>query len=92
MAKEKLCITCHQVNKPKKMSRGSIWIEIILWGTSIITAFSGVGFIIGPFALGYSIWRLVTRYTACPECEGREMIPAGSPRAQQILGAHDPDE
>jgi DNA-directed RNA polymerase subunit RPC12/RpoP len=34
----------------------------------------------------YSVWRQSTRYSACPECGVRNMIPVDSPAGRRIVG------
>lgn len=70
----KLCTRCLAEGQPKKVTKGSLAIEIILW-----LAFFVPGLV-------YSIWRLTTRYEACRSCGSGELIPRNSPRAQQLLG------
>lgn len=68
-----ICTECGYLGKPKRMTRGSIFIEIILW-----VAFLVPGLI-------YSIWRLTTRYQACPQCAHETVVPATSPRGQALM-------
>lgn len=69
----KLCTGCFAKVEPKKVTRGSIFIEIVLWLCFLIPG------------LIYSIWRLTTRQIACPKCGGTELIPLDSPRAAKLL-------
>lgn len=70
----KVCVSCYVVSQPK--IKGSGWIELILW----------LAFI--PAGLIYSIWRREGNGKVCPQCRG-QMIPADTPRAEQILrGSH----
>jgi len=73
MAENLLCLNCGTQGKPKLKTKGSIFIEIILWLCLIVPG------------LIYSIWRHTTRYKACPSCGAPNMIPLDSPRAQEIL-------
>jgi len=51
------CTLCnHEFEKPMKITKGSIVIEIILW---LCLLFPGVI---------YSLWRVTSRYKACPKC------------------------
>lgn len=65
----KFCPDCGTVGVPMTKTRGSLALEIVLW-----LMFCGPGLI-------YSIWRLTTRYAACPACESPAVIPLNSPRA-----------
>jgi hypothetical protein len=69
-----LCTAClSQTQDTKTITRGNIVIELILWLCFLVPG------------LIYSIWRLSTRYKACPTCSSKELIPATSPRARQLL-------
>ncbi len=65
------CPNCGTVAAPVKLTRGSIWIELVLWILFLIPG------------LLYSIWRLTTRQRVCPACKHPNMIPTDSPRAQE---------
>ena len=68
------CTACGSVFKtPKTVTRGSIIIEIILWLCFLVPG------------LIYSIWRMTTRYKACPNCKSLTVIPADSPIAKKAL-------
>lgn len=67
------CPNCGNRAKPKRHTKGSILIEIILWICFIVPG------------VIYSIWRLTTRQKVCPVCSAPNMIPVDSPRAQQFI-------
>lgn len=71
--KQSICTACGFVGKPKKITKGSILVEIILWLLFLIPG------------LIYSIWRLSTKYVACPNCKSQTMIPVDSPNGQRLL-------
>lgn len=73
MAKEMLCKNCGTIAKPKRVTKGSFFIELVLWICFIIPG------------LIYSLWRLTTRHDACPSCGEPGMIPLDSPVARKIL-------
>lgn len=68
-----VCTRCLSVGKPRRMTRGSLLMELALW---ILFIFPG---------LIYSIWRATTRYRACRACGGIDLVPAESPRGQQLI-------
>ena len=68
-----ICPNCGSIGKPKSVTRGSIFIEIILWLAFLIPG------------LIYSIWRLTTRHKACPQCLSSHPIPLDSPRGRKLL-------
>jgi len=73
MAGQMICTNCGHVGKPKRITKGSIIVELGLW---ICFLFPG---------LIYSIWRLSSRYNGCPKCEHPNMISVTSPVAQKLL-------
>ena len=73
MAKEMLCTNCGHQGKPKKFTKGSIGMEILLWLCFLVPG------------LIYSLWRISSRYTACPKCKALNMVPLDCPRAKQLL-------
>jgi hypothetical protein len=73
MARELICPNCGFEGKPKRVTKGSILIELFLWIFLIIPG------------LVYSIWRLTSRYDACPDCTAPNMVPLDSPRGKKLL-------
>jgi hypothetical protein len=73
MAKEFVCADCGTVGKPSTETRGSIFIEIILW-----LAFLVPGLI-------YSIWRLTTRRNVCRVCRGARLLPPNTPGGKAVI-------
>lgn len=73
MAKEMVCTECGYVGKPKRLTKGSALIEIILYLTFIIPG------------IIYSIWRLSNTVNICPKCKKESMIPMDSPRGREIV-------
>ena len=72
-SKDLYCPNCGTVAAPKKVTKGSFFIEVFLW---LLFIFPG---------LIYSLWRLTSRTTACPQCGAGNMIPTDSPKARQAL-------
>jgi len=68
-----ICPNCETQGRPETETKGSIFIEIILWICLIVPG------------LIYSIWRLTTRHKVCGVC-GSNVIPLSSPRGQQLSG------
>jgi hypothetical protein len=73
MAKEMICTSCGYKGKPKKLTKGSILVEIALWFLLIVPG------------VIYSVWRLASRYEACPQCKSQTMIPLDSPIGKKLL-------
>jgi hypothetical protein len=53
--------------------KGSIITELFLWFMFLLPG------------IIYSIWRANTKYYGCPSCTQKTMIPASSPRGQQLI-------
>ena len=73
MAKELVCTSCGYIGKPKRITKGNIGIEIILWLTFIIPG------------LIYSLWRLSSRYDGCAKCKNATLVPKDSPVGQKMV-------
>lgn len=71
--KEFVCSNCGYVGKPKKMTKGSMLMELVLWLLLLVPG------------IIYSIWRMTTRYEACPKCGNVNMIPTDTPKGQELL-------
>lgn len=67
-----ICPACGTQGWPKSKTKGSIGLEIVLWLLLIIPG------------LIYSVWRLTSKYQACPACEQPGMIPLDSPNGKQL--------
>lgn len=70
---EKICTNCGYRGKARKVTKGSILIEIVAWICFIIPG------------VIYSLWRISSRYYACPKCKAPNMIPLDSPIAQTLI-------
>jgi hypothetical protein len=78
-----VCSTCYWVGTPKKVIKGSFWIELILWLVFVpAVLYLWLAFII---PLIYSLWRLTSKYQACPQCGTPNMIPEDTPRGRELL-------
>lgn len=68
-----VCTSCGYVGGPRTVTKGSIWIEVILWLCFLVPG------------LIYSIWRLTTRHNGCPSCGQVSLIPIDSPVGLQFV-------
>lgn len=68
-----ICSNCGSSVRAKTFTPGSISIEIILWFTFIVPG------------VVYSLWRLTSRYKACPACKSKNIIPIASPHGKMLL-------
>lgn len=69
----RFCKDCGQTGYPKRRTRGSLGIEILLWCLFLLPG------------LIYSIWRLTTRHDACRFCASAALIPPDSPVAKKQI-------
>lgn len=70
---EMICSTCGTAGRPSTKTRGSIFIEIILWICFIVPG------------IIYSIWRLTTRAKVCRACGAKELVPLASPVGRELM-------
>ncbi len=67
-----ICKACGTNARTKTHTRGSIFIEIILWLCFIVPG------------LIYSFWRLGTRKQICSACKSPDLVPPASPVGRKI--------
>lgn len=67
-----ICGNCGSTTNGTKITRGSFWIELVLWMAFILPG------------LIYSIWRLTTRKFVCPVCREPGIVPVDSPRGRNL--------
>jgi len=72
----KVCTNCGYVGNPISITRGDFAIEVLLWLFFLVPG------------IIYSVWRLASRYAACPKCKAPNTIPVGSPVAQRLRTLH----
>lgn len=70
---EQICTQCGRQGRAKTITKGSIFIELVLWICFLIPG------------LIYSIWRLSSRTKACPDCKTPTMISVNSPRGKLLV-------
>ncbi len=73
MIKQSICTSCGYVGHPKQVTKGSFITEVFYWLLFLLPG------------LIYSIWRLTSRYNACPKCKNASMIPVDTPMGQELL-------
>tara|TARA_B100001123_G_scaffold449911_1_gene617450 strand:- start:3172 stop:3534 length:363 start_codon:yes stop_codon:yes gene_type:complete len=68
---------CEYFGQPKKLKRGSTGVETAAW-------------MVFPFGIPYSMWRMLTKRKVCRECGTTNVLDADSPegelRLNKILG------
>ncbi len=67
-----ICPSCGTQGDPDTVTRGSIWIEIVLWLCLLVPG------------LIYSLWRLSTRGDVCGACGQKGLIPVNSPNGKRL--------
>lgn len=75
-----ICTVCGTAAEPKRITKGSTLIELILWLCLLVPG------------LIYSIWRLSTRYDACSKCASSQLVPVDSPVGKRLAGEMHPDQ
>jgi hypothetical protein len=68
-----VCTTCGHHGPATTHTRGSIWLELVLWLCFIVPG------------LIYSVWRLTSRGRACAKCGASTLVPADSPVGRKLL-------
>ncbi|OHA44233.1 MAG: hypothetical protein A3G04_01710 [Candidatus Taylorbacteria bacterium RIFCSPLOWO2_12_FULL_44_9] len=76
MLKQNVCTVCGFIGKPKRITKGNILMELILWLFFLLPG------------LIYSIWRLTTRQDVCPKCFNPTMIPTDTPAGQKLVNEY----
>lgn len=71
-----VCVTCNHHGPTKTATKGSIWIEVILWLCFIIPG------------LIYSVWRHSSRKPVCSSCGSETLVPENSPVGKKILASN----
>lgn len=68
----KACTDCGSIGESKTVTKGSIWIEVVLWLCFIVPG------------LIYSIWRHATRHEACSMCGSQSIVPLDTPVGREL--------
>lgn len=66
------CTTCGNEGATRVHTKGSIFIEILLWLCLLVPG------------LIYSIWRMTTKVQVCGACGAQTLVPQNSPVAQKM--------
>lgn len=81
MAEEKIvCTACGYIGESKTVTKGHFALEVVLWLCFLIPG------------IIYSIWRLATRFEACPTCGNVNPLPASAPMAQKFIRENFPEQ
>ncbi len=86
------CKNCGYVGKSCSKTKGSIFIEIILWLFFIPGIIFWPLLLIGILGVIYSIWRLTATYKICPKCKSSSIIPVDSPMASKFFKENFPNK
>jgi len=71
-----ICSECHYIGKPRKKKRGSTGLEIFMW-------------LIFPFGLPYSFWRMLSKTSECRHCASNLLVPLDSPMGERLLSLYE---
>jgi ssDNA-binding Zn-finger/Zn-ribbon topoisomerase 1 len=77
-----ICERCGEQGKPKRHTKGSMVIEIILWLCFLLPG------------LIYTAWRLNSRRDVCRACGSEDVLPINSPKGKKLaeeMGGVAPD-
>ncbi len=91
MEKQYICTSCGYVGYPKRLTKGSFWVEVGLWLVGLLLSpffFAVAGFLWIVFLLPgllYTVWRETSRYDACPKCKNASMIPLDTPVGRELF-------
>jgi len=72
IGQKKICDNCGTIAVPLSIAKGNIIIELILWLMFIIPG------------LIYSIWRISSKYNACPSCKSKNPIGLNTPKGIKL--------
>lgn len=67
------CSNCGYIGKSKRVPKGSMAVEIVLWLCFILPG------------LIYSVWRMSSYHASCPVCGSQNLVPLNSPNGRKIL-------
>lgn len=79
-----VCSQCGTLGPRRSKARGTLGLEVMLWLAGIVTLLFGIGLLILPAALIYSLWRMFSRQVVCTACNSPNVLPSSSPAAQRI--------
>ena len=71
-----ICSDCGSVCKPKKITKGSFLIEILLWLFLLLPG------------IVYTLWRVTTKYSGCDTCGSKNIVPTSTPRGIQLMNQY----
>lgn len=72
MSQALICSACGHRGPPKRITKGSLLIEIVLWLCFLVPG------------IIYSLWRINSRFDACASCGATALIPVASPRGRKL--------
>lgn len=83
MAGTQICKACGYAGDSKSAAPSSLGVEILVWIVALVLSPFTL-FISIAIALGFSIWRLASKYRACAKCGSKDLIPLDSPIGRQL--------
>jgi len=82
-----ICSNCGYQGIAETTKKGSfgiscfLWLSIFIFGA--INLFLGLIFLV--LALVYTSWRIISKYSGCPQCKATNMIGVNSPIGKKII-------
>ena len=73
MARKYVCRNCGTVGNSKIVTKGSFFIELILWLSFLIPG------------LIYTAWRMTSKYKVCRNCKSADITPADSLVGKKLI-------
>jgi len=70
----KVCTACGSLTLGRNETPGSFLLEVILWCCAILPG------------LVYSLWRISSRRSTCPQCGGSQLVPINTPVGRRLAG------
>jgi hypothetical protein len=80
MSEDVVCPSCGHVGDTTTVTKGHFALEVVLWLCFLVPG------------IIYSVWRLTTRYEACPVCGNPHLLPRSAPMAQKFLRENLPEK
>lgn len=69
---EYVCARCHYDGPPRRIKRGSTRTEAMMW-------------MMFPFGLPYTFWRMLTKIPQCRHCDSRDIYPVTTAMGKRLL-------
>lgn len=82
---QRVCRRCEEVVRVGIRTRGSAFIDVVLWFAFLFSLFFGLWPLFLVIALVHSGWRLSTRHWVCVRCQQPDVVPITSVAGRRIV-------